>query len=126
MIDYRIWYDNASGTFTVLQEGLQLSYTALNLIESYTYQFKVQARNIYGYSDYSSIVSILAGQIPDKPVAPVTTWIRDFVIISWIAPDNGGSWISSYTIYVMQSDTVTYSTELNNCDGSVPYIRNGT
>jgi len=44
----------------VLAEGLQLSYTAHNLMKGKVYSFKVQARNIYGYSAFSTEVSILA------------------------------------------------------------------
>lgn len=60
--DYRLWHDNASGdnNFVVLAEGLDLSYTSLNLQQGNVYTFKVQARNDYGYSDFSNSVSILA------------------------------------------------------------------
>jgi len=69
LIDYSIWFDNASGsTFTQLVSGLtSLSYTASSLTPGLTYQFKVQARNLYGFSEFSSTVSILAAQIPDAP-----------------------------------------------------------
>jgi len=61
IIDYAIWYDNGAGsTFTELVSGLQTeSYTALSMIPGTTYQFKVKARNIYGYEEFSAIVSIL-------------------------------------------------------------------
>ena len=36
--------------------------------------------------------------------------------MSWTAPDSGGSPISGYTIYFVQNDGVTYSTELTHCD----------
>ena len=79
----------------------------------------MDARNIYGFSAFSSpAVSILAAQIPDTPIAPTTIWDPDNVIITWVAPDNGGSMILNYTIYIRQSDLVTYSTELTHCDGS--------
>jgi hypothetical protein len=60
--DYRLWHDNASGdgNFVILAEGLDLSYTSLNLLQGHVYTFKVQARNDYGYSDFSNLVSILA------------------------------------------------------------------
>ena len=56
--------------------------------------------------------------MPDTPIAPTTVWDPDNVIIVWVAPDNGGSKILNYTIYIRQSDLVTYSTELTHCDGS--------
>jgi len=40
------------------------------------------------------------------------------VIITWSAPDNGGSPITGYTVTIGQSDLTTYSTELTHCDSS--------
>jgi hypothetical protein len=49
----------------------------------------------------------------------VTTVVSNTnVVITWAAPFNGGSPITSYTILIRQSDGVSYSTELNFCDGS--------
>ena len=45
------------------------SYTATGLSPGQTYQFKINARNIYGFSTFSTTVSILAAQIPDKPMS---------------------------------------------------------
>jgi len=119
IIDYRLWYDNATGaTFTIIANNLQLSYTALNLVQGKTYTFKVEAYNIYGYSAYSVPVSILAAQIPAIPAAPITIWRPDDVIVDWTAPDDGGSPIVSYRILIRQADGATYSTALTNCDGT--------
>lgn len=74
------------------------------------YSFKVEARNLMGYSFLSEIVSILAAQIPAQPQAPVTTFDSDNLIVSWVAPDDGGSIITSYTIYVRTSDESVFLT----------------
>jgi len=76
----------------------------------------VQAHNAYGYSTYSNVVSILAAQVPAQPSTPTTTWSPDNVIVTWSEPDNGGSPITGYTVSLIQSDAITYSTELTNCD----------
>lgn len=61
VIDYRISYDQATGTFVTLDSGITaLSYTAINLVAGQTYKFKVQARNSFGFSALSSEVSVLA------------------------------------------------------------------
>jgi hypothetical protein len=50
---------------------------------------------------------------------PVTTVVSNTdAVITWVAPFNGGSPITSYTILIRQSDGVSYSTELTSCDGS--------
>jgi hypothetical protein len=33
------------------------------------------------------------------------------VVITWVAPDNGGSAISGYKVLIRQSDGVTYSVD---------------
>ena len=57
------------------------------------------------------------------PSAPTTIWSPDDVIVSWVAPDDGGSPITSYTIYIREDDQSTYSLQLSHCDGSDQVIR---
>jgi hypothetical protein len=79
----------------------------------------VEARNVYGFSlTYSSIVSILTAQVPAQPTAPTTTWSPDDVIITWTAPDNGGSPITGYTLSIRESDDATFTVDFTNCDMS--------
>ena len=49
----------------------------------------------------------------------MTTWSPDDVIITWSAPDNGGSPILGYVVYIRQSDGSTFTTDSVNCDASV-------
>jgi hypothetical protein len=39
-------------------------------------------------------------------------------VISWVAPFDGGSDIISYSILIREVDGVTFSAELQYCDGS--------
>jgi hypothetical protein len=92
---YRLWFDSATdgSTFSVLASATtETYYVKTGLIEGKTYQFKVEARNVYGYSDYSETISVVASQVPNTPVAPVTTWDQpnDSVIVSWTTPSSGG------------------------------------
>jgi hypothetical protein len=61
LFDYTIYYDNASGNnFEELVVGLtDTTYTATSLTQGESYQFKVEARNQYGFSFFSNTVSIL-------------------------------------------------------------------
>jgi len=56
--------------------------------------------NAFGYSSDSAEISILAAQEPAAPVAPTTTFLRETVRIDWVAPDNLGSPITAYNIYI--------------------------
>jgi hypothetical protein len=62
ILDYDLYYDNATGTlFSELEYGItELSYVVFFLNPGLIYQFEVRARNIYGFSNYSNIVAILA------------------------------------------------------------------
>jgi len=63
-------------------------------------------------------VTVLAAQTPDKPDAPVTTRILDYVRIDWSVPKDNGSPILGYQIKILTSDHTSYATDLLNCDGS--------
>jgi hypothetical protein len=67
VIDYSIYYDQATGTWVELKAGIsEKSYsTHVTITEGYTYAFKVRARNSVGYGILSAQISILAAQIPD-------------------------------------------------------------
>jgi hypothetical protein len=101
VIDYSVLYDNAGSTYTVLAANVQnLFYTATNVTPGKTYKFKVQARNLFGMSLDSNKVSILAAEKPAKPAAPTTVISGSNVMIDWVAPNDNGSPIISYSITI--------------------------
>jgi cellulose 1,4-beta-cellobiosidase len=63
------------------------------------------------------VTEILAAQEPAQPLAPITTFQRETVLIEWVAPNDLGSPITAYNIYIKKSDG-TFSLELNDCDGT--------
>ncbi len=67
IIDYRVSYDESTGTYVVLDEGiLPKSYqTKVVLTSGAKYNFKVEARNSVGYSLLSAPLEILCAQPPD-------------------------------------------------------------
>ena len=59
---------------SVLASGIiSTSYEATSLIAGVTYQFKVESRNSYGYSDYSTIITMLCAYIPEPPTSVTTS-----------------------------------------------------
>lgn len=40
------------------------------------------------------------------------------MVVSWVAPNSGGSPITAYRIMIRYSDSVTFAQALTNCDGS--------
>lgn len=60
ILDYKLWYDNAVNVWEIFQAVItDTEFTALDLTQGSTYLFKVEARNIYGYSFYSNVISVL-------------------------------------------------------------------
>jgi len=93
-------------------------YLATSLTFGTTYEFKVESRNSYGYSAYSSTTSLLCAYIPDPTLSITTTNTNNLVSISWTDPIANGLAISSYRFYVLQHDGVTYTEETTDCDGT--------
>ena len=87
VLDYQLWSDQATDVFMpVISNLAATSYLVTGLSVGDSYKFKVKARNAFGYSEFSEVVEILAAQVPDKPDAPVTTFDRTTVVITWTAP----------------------------------------
>lgn len=104
--------------FSVLQSNvLTTSYIATDLVLGETYTFTVESRNSVGYSEQSDPVSIFHALVPEQPAAPTTTISGDNVVVTWLAPSENGSTISSYTIAFRESDGITFTEEVTNCDG---------
>jgi hypothetical protein len=49
-------------------------------------------------------------------LAPTTTFDRTTVVITWVEPFNQGSDITGYEIKIRQSDGVTFTEELTDCN----------
>ena len=100
MIDYRVSSNGGSGTvYTPLEARITtLPYIAISLTPGTTYSFKVEARNAFGYSSPSASVEILAAEVPSRPADPSTVLDDTNILISWSAPFDQGSPITSYKI----------------------------
>jgi hypothetical protein len=118
VLDYRISSDQSIGDWTILASGVMNTYyTATGLTPGNTYEFKVEARNSYGYSAYSTMNSILCATLPSTPVAPVTSVVASNVIVTLTPPTDNGLAITSYTVYLLNSAGV-WAQELTYCDGT--------
>ena len=106
IIDYTISYKTGSGSYTTLATGITSTYfTASTLTPDTVYSFLVIARNIVGFSSNSSVVTIRAAAKPSTPAIPSTSVISNTnVMITWTAPNNNGSPITSYTINIRYND----------------------
>ena len=78
------------------------SYTISGLSTSTTYLARIRARHEYGTGNYTPQESAITGASatrPGTPAAPTFSNItEDSVLVSWIAPNDGGSPITSYAV----------------------------
>ncbi len=79
-------------------------YTITGLTAGKTYEFKVDARNSYGYSTSSSVLTLLCAFIPDSPTTITTANANDKVSVTWNDPVTNGSPIIGYKILIKQKD----------------------
>jgi hypothetical protein len=91
-------------------------YIHTGIVRGESYNFKVRARNSCGYGEFSDVFNI---QLQSKPaqmdmIRTSYTQIPELsgagsmgcgVILSWVAPDNGGSPIIGYLIEVQRPET---------------------
>ena len=62
------------------------------------------------------ILSVLkTAQVISQPDAPITTWVPNDVVITWTAPDYGGSVITGFTVTIKQKDSIL-TADTVNCD----------
>jgi hypothetical protein len=73
IIDYRVNIAEQGGSYSVLAESVtDTSYTAIELTAGTIYEFKIEAKNSYGFSTYSSIITLLCAFIPEPPLTVTT------------------------------------------------------
>jgi fibronectin type 3 domain-containing protein len=101
VIDYRINQKVQGGSYSVIAVGVATtSYTVTSLSLGTTYEFTVEARNNDGYSSESSSVTLFHATAPDTPATPSTSNTGTDIVVSWSAPSDNGSTITSYQILI--------------------------
>ena len=65
-------------TFSTISEGLATtSYLVTGLTFGVTYEFKVESRNSYGYSEFSATLALICAFVPEPPLVITTTNAND-------------------------------------------------
>lgn len=95
-----------------------MSYLATDLNAGSTYEFTVEARNSYGFSIESDLLSLLCAFKPEAPTEVTTLNENELVKVTWTYPVANGSPITAYKIFFLESDGFTFSQESVQCDGT--------
>lgn len=80
------------------------------------YNFRYRAKNIYGWSPYSSVLSQTASKVPDEPLAPVTANTATSVTITWMQPYDGSTSIIGYIVEIATKDAASFELEKTYCN----------
>ena len=89
-----------------------LEYFATDLTFGIPYEFKIESRNAYSYSAYSEPIILLCAYIPDPPTSITTSNNLLDIEVAWNDPVANGSPITSYRIFIKESDGVTFTEEV--------------
>ena len=69
----------------------------------------MRARNIFGWGDFSTVLTVTAATTPAQPVAASTALdANGDVVVSWTAPGNRGSAITAYQITFSDPNEISY------------------
>ena len=86
-------WDNGLGggdATLVAEDGLVSTATIIGLTQGQDYLFKVRARNVYGYGEFSDFVTIRASSVPDTMEMINTVSVNREIIIRWEAQPSFG------------------------------------
>lgn len=82
------------------------------------YEFKVESRNQYDYSEFSETLTLLAAYIPEVPTNVLTSIVDAGLKVEWSLPTDNGSPITTYKVYILEIGTTTYTEESVDCVGT--------
>ncbi len=83
-----------------------LTCTVTGLTNGTAYTFKVKARNAIGSSNSAASTAVTPATVPAAPAAPAVTRGNAQVTVAWVAPANGGSVITGYTVSTYTGTTL--------------------
>lgn len=96
-----------------------------SIIGGTNYQFRVRAKNYWGWGSYSATVTIKASTVPDQMAAAVTSIdsTTGGVKIEWTAPNSNSDAITAYKIEILDTTDTTWTEDTTNCDGTNTLIK---
>ncbi len=130
---YNLWWDEGSnGEFWYSLIGLgepiltQTTFTVTkNILEGEYYQFKIRAKNIWGWGEFSPVATIRASTFPNLVPSVLTSYdVSGGLKISWAQTKNNGDPITEYKIQIFSYASSTWYEEVLNCNGASQTVVN--
>jgi titin len=105
ILDYSLSYKESTSSDWIVYNNaiVDSQITVTGLVPGTYYDFKVKARTVVGYGEFSDSITELAAQIPDEPTdlanIPEIT-LADRIGLTWVPPVfDGGSAVLDYRIW---------------------------
>jgi hypothetical protein len=92
---------------------LLLTKLLIGLTGGQDYLFKVRAQNIYGYGEFTDLVTIRASSVPDTMNIVESISVTETIVVSWTAPYN----IDLYDVQILTPAEVFFSD--STCTGAI-------
>jgi len=124
---YTVRYKASSGNTWTEQPESASPATITGLTNGIVYDVQVRAINSNGNGPYSATTNGTPRTIPAAPAAPTITAGDTTMTVSWVAPDNGGSPITGYTVqYRLTSASAWTQTSATASPHSITGLTNGS
>lgn len=118
---YSLEWDQGSSPFVSLigdpANSLALTYTITGLATGLPYRFRLRARNIHDWGQYSNTVTVVPAGPPDTPASVSTVIDNIYVRFSWTEPETNGADITAYKVWILKADGFTLA-ESTSCDST--------
>jgi hypothetical protein len=84
------------------------------------YRFRIRAKNMWGWGEYSDVLVVTPSAAPDKMDAIVTSIVAESgaVLLVWTAPSDNSAAITQYKVEIHDHDGAAWNEETVNCDAS--------
>ncbi len=67
---------------------------AIGILSGSSYQFRYRAENVYGYGDFSDVITIKAAQVPSQMNAVTTSIENQYVKFAWSYPTDNSDTVT--------------------------------
>jgi|NOAtaT_7_FD_contig_61_2324145_length_2430_multi_2_in_0_out_0_2 hypothetical protein len=84
------------------------------------YKFKVRAKNIYGWGNWSPEATLFTSDVPLGTLSITMTVVNMNIKISWAKPFENYNALDKYRLYVRDTTGNKWNLEEENCDASQP------
>ena len=105
---YTVEYSDGSSTSTATASGTTWTHSDPTL--GTEYEYKVRANNALGYGPWSDAAKATAYVAPAKVTGLDAIVSGDTVVLSWSAPADGGSLVTSYTVEYSDGSSTSTAT----------------